>query len=45
MSSLTLILLFPHSLMTLVFLKQSGKSNSTTTTNEITANGETALAV
>lgn len=44
-SLLTLILPFPHSSMTLVFLKQSGKSNSTTTTNGITANGETALAV
>lgn len=33
------------SLTTLVFLKQSGKSNSTTTTNGITANGEIVLAV
>ncbi|KAM7027513.1 CB1 cannabinoid receptor-interacting protein 1 isoform 2-T2 [Passerculus sandwichensis] len=32
-------------LMTLEFLRQSGKSNSTTTTNGIIASGETALAV
>lgn len=35
---------FPHSLMTLALLKQSGKSNSTTTTNGITASGATVLA-
>lgn len=44
-SSLTLVFPLPHSLMTLAFLRQSGKSNSTTTTNGITASGETALAV
>lgn len=44
-SSLTLMFPLPHSLMTLAFSRQSGKSNSTTTTSEITASGETALAV
>lgn len=42
LSSLT-DLFFLHSSLTLVLLRQSGKSSSTTTTNGITASGETAL--
>lgn len=40
-----LTILFPvlHSLVTSALLRQSGKSNSMTTTNEIIANGETPL--